>query len=236
MTTVAELKRQAEAAQRAYEEGKAKLFRPDGSKLYSDEAHEEELGKLRAERNGVLREVKRQAKEAGAAARQETERAGNLDPTGFLTADELSRANSLRAFALDAGETLGIDALRGRLEAVLADGDRGSVFAYWMAGERRKQKIIEGRREELRRAGRPTSAAATGTALDEVLRQMDEALGGKEREARLKGARARIDEAHEVETFAHTRRRDATSASQLYSRRTYGDVPERVGSRRVQRS
>src|SRR5215210_351764 len=97
-----DLNARAEGAQRRHEEGKKGLRRPDGSKLYSDEVHGEELKKLARERNGVLAEVKRQGREAQLAVASEIMRIENADPAEAISPEELDRANLKRAVALGA--------------------------------------------------------------------------------------------------------------------------------------
>jgi len=130
-----DLNARAESAQRRHEEGKKGLRRPDGSKLYSIEVYGEELKKLARERNGVLAEGERQAREAQLAVVSEIVRIENADPAGRDLPEELDRANLKRAFALDAVEAFG-----KKLEPVLASGVRASIFAYWMAGQRKRKE------------------------------------------------------------------------------------------------
>jgi len=68
----------------------------------------------------------------------------NAGPAGASSLVELDRAHLERAFALDAAGALDAEAFGKRLESVLVGGDRVSIFAYRMAGQR-KSKESRGR-------------------------------------------------------------------------------------------
>lgn len=184
---LADLKAAANRAQETFEAEKGKLYRPDGSKLFADDVHEEEMAKLRSERRRTLEPIRKEANELGRKAQADAELAKHSDPMEALTDEELSRANVRRAFAIDAAETLPMDALKGRLEAVLAGGDRGLIYAYWTAGQRRREAV----------------RGKTGaTTLDDVLGRMEAALVGDRREKAIVEARERMNEALDVERLA----------------------------------
>ena len=88
----------AERAQACFEEGEKELFRPDGSKLFSDSEHGERVRALEQERNGVLRDIEQQAKEVRMAVATEIERIENADPADALAPSELEQANLKRVF------------------------------------------------------------------------------------------------------------------------------------------
>ncbi len=82
---VGDLKAKAERAQRAFEEGRARLYRSDGeTRIFSDDEHAERLRALRAERNSVLAEVEAQLQEAFEEARAEITNLEHRDPTELL--------------------------------------------------------------------------------------------------------------------------------------------------------
>jgi hypothetical protein len=218
------LNTQAERAQAVYEEGKQSLFRPDGSKLYSDEVHEDELTKLAAERKTVVGGVEQEAREAADAARGEIERIESADLADALTEEELARANQKRAFALDAAETMGPEAFKKRLESVLAGGDRGNIFAYWMAGRRKAEGLLDQRRQGLANAGRSSATTGSITNLHEVLGKLEAALGGKSRDASIAAAQRREAEAERVEYLAGYLKDGYRGAASAYGGRKYGRV------------
>ena len=229
-----ELKAKAEAAQSAFEEGEKALYRGDGAKIYGDAEHEERLSALRAERNQVLSEVEQGARVEVQAAQAEITNLEHRDPTELLSADELERANAKRGFANDAAESLGLGALTSRLESVLAGSDRAAIFAYWQAGQRKREGILARRRE------RATSGAAEGTAaaplsrateLDDVLARMREVLDEGKTAAAIEAAKARISAAVEVELRAGYGRQGARSAAEAYANRHHWSA-ERLGPTR----
>lgn len=218
------LKAKAERAGRKFEEGKQHLFQRGGSKLFAEDVHRRRLEELARERNAVLFEVEEECRQIRAGAAGVLERVQNADPAELLTDEELARANARRAFAIDAAETLPEEVLVERLRSVLAGGDRAVVFAYWMGGLRRREAILERRRERAEaRAGSPAAAqpVARGTRLDQVLEEMETALGGEEREAELAAARALGEESMDVEGVANSLRYEGRSPAQMYALRNY---------------
>ena len=145
-------------------------------KIFSDAEHAERLNTLRGERNRVLGEVEAELQAAFQEANAEITNLENRDPAELRASEELARANQKRAFASDAAETLDVGSIVRRLEAVLAGGEKGSVFARWMAGQRRREKILERGRENARSASEANPVAAaqtfTITELDDVLDRM----------------------------------------------------------------
>ena len=228
------LKSQAERAQATFEEAEKKLERPDGSKLFSDDVHEEELAELRSGRRRTLEPIQMEAARIRAEAETEAGRARHFDPMEVLTDEDLTRANARRAFAIDAAQTLPVDSLKGRLEAVLAEGDKGLVYAHWMAGQRRGESIRERAREARRGAGASTNVE-TVTELDDVLGRMEAALVGNRKETAIQEARARADEAIEVEMLAAHLKEGDRNAAEAYVRRTYGPTIERIREEQAER-
>lgn len=213
-TTIEQLRRRAEAAKRTFEEGRGRLFQADGSRLFSDQAHEEQLATLRAERNAVLDEILEQARAVRQGATTEITNLENRDPQELLTADELDRANARRAFALDTAESLSPADLAARLESVLAGGDKAAIFAHWMAGDRRRARILERGRDAARRTSVNPAAvnqAPTVTELDGILIRMREVLDEGRTAREMEAARERARDASDVEGMAQLVRREQRS-------------------------
>lgn len=216
-----DLNARAENAQARYEEGEKTLFRSDGSKLYSEDEHRQQVRALEQERNGVLSDIEQQTHEMRMAVASEIERIENADPADMLTSEELEQANQKRAFALDAAESLGTEALKKRLESVLAGDDRGSIFAYLMAGQRKAEDIRQQRRKALTDAGRPAASGARVTDLDEVLGKMEAALGGDSRDAEIEAAKRKEEEAMQVGLSAGYLKAGARSAAEAQLKKRY---------------
>lgn len=193
----------AERAQTRYEEGTNALLRPDGSKLYADDEHRERVQVLEQERNEVLGEVEHEAHEIRVAVESEIEIIENADPTSSLSSDELEQANLRRAFAMDAAETLSLEAFGKRLASVLAAGDKGSIFAYLVAGQRKSAD----------RGGR--------VPFRDVLGEMAAALGGDRRAAAVESARHKEGEAFQVEQLAHNLKTGARTSAEAFMNQKY---------------
>jgi hypothetical protein len=134
------LKREAEAAQAAFERGYAQLFRDKDQqeKRYSDQEHQEWLRELEQERNAKLEHVEARARqermtaEAQAATKDE-------DPSTLVSYEELHQANNLRGFINDEIQSLSSDALIERLQSVKDSEDRVRQFCYLHAARTRLQ-------------------------------------------------------------------------------------------------
>lgn len=207
-----DLRVRAEAAVEAFEAGSRSLHRPDGSRLYSDGEHADRESALKRERDAVLAEVEEETRSAIEAAAARISNLENRDPLELLSDGELDRANRLRAFALDEALTLGVEDLVGRLESVLAGGDRGAIFAHWMGARRRREAIIE--RERTRSAEDPRPANPeyrSGTELDGVLDRMRAALDAGRTAADIEEVRGHVEAAQDVHQYAYFARRDQKS-------------------------
>jgi hypothetical protein len=117
------------AAERSEEE-KANLYREDGTKRYSDEEHREREAEInrrfRAEMDALEEDVKREVADAEEALLV----AEHSDPSDALTTEELGRANARRRFVSDEVYTVSTDELVKRCRAILAQGDRPSMFLH----------------------------------------------------------------------------------------------------------
>ncbi len=216
---VGDLKAKAERAQRAFEEGRSRLYRPDGeTRIFSDDEHAERLRALRAARNNVLAEVEAQLQEAFEEARAEITNLEHRDPTELLGPDELATANGRLSFARAQAESLRVEDLRGRLESVLAGGDAGAIFAWWLAASGRRESILERRRQAAASVAPGGGSAGTQvetiTELDEPLRRMREALDKGRTAAAIDSARERLDQIADVQQAAYLSRHET---SQIYS-------------------
>jgi len=60
-------------------------------------------------------------------------------PLDAISPKELDRANLKRAFVLDGAEAFDAEVFGKRLEPMPDGGDRASIFAYWMAGQRERK-------------------------------------------------------------------------------------------------
>jgi len=220
------LKSQAERAQATVEADKATLYRGDGAPVYGDQEHKERLGALTQERNAKLRQIEEEARAERATLDTKAANIKNRDAAGLLTSEELANANDRRAFAQDAAETLGVEELALRLRSVQASGDKGVIFAYLSAAERRRREIVR---------SRPTGTngtASTTTELDGVVSEMRKALD-PHAEAEIESAKSAQEEAMGVELLAANLKHGARTSAEAYVNRQYGNVAERLGLRRA---
>lgn len=207
VSTIAQLRMRTEAARQRYETERAKLFRADGSKFYSDAEHDERVAALRNERNAALREIERETDEELASARADLTALENGAPTALLTTAELERANARRALVLDDVAGLRNDELVNRLEAVLHGGDRDSMFVYLQAGRRRVHEL----RGKLGAKPGEGTGVEVPPELSRVLDDLAEKLVPESRKRELEVTRLRIEEAGEMRDTVYLALRDQTS-------------------------
>jgi hypothetical protein len=130
MTTTEGLRTRMDTAAERAEAEKAKLYRPDGSKVYGEEEHAERVA-------GIAEEVARVAEEVRAGAdriieekRADLDAIVYADPTEDLTPQELERANARARFVRGDCETLEPDGLARRIRGVSASGVKATVWLY----------------------------------------------------------------------------------------------------------
>lgn len=213
------------AAER-HEEEQAKLYRPDGSKRYSDEEHAEREGELREEFNVSLDTIEAGIDRQIASAEETLVRVEHADPADSLTPEELARANARRSFVSEDVEALPIPDLIGRCRAALASGDRVSLFllsryAGRRAGEAAPPNPYD--RDESGESGGTSPGGAAAEELREVVAEMERKLR-PDHERRLSQARSAVEEATEARQYAYLRRRGAKSSVELYINSVYGQA------------
>ncbi len=194
------------AAER-YEARKAEeLYRPDGSKLYSDEEHAERAKALDEGFQAELYSIEGDIDQRIAEAQQVIFMAQHSDPSAMLSVEELEFANARRAFVGDEVLALGQEALRGRLRAALATGDRPAMYLY--------SHFVRAR------TGEPDIRNdLPGTAeLRELAAELDKRLA-PEREGNLTQARERIKELEGAKLRLAFRGQGAGSASEAQRNR-----------------
>lgn len=210
MTDLGKLRKRAEAAANRFKEGKAELYRADGTPWYSEDAHRERLEELAVERDEALDRIIETATGERVTAEGEAERMRHAGPASFLTDEELARANARRAFALDAAESLNPRDLVRRLEGVIAAGDRANAFAYWSAA----QKV---------RRGMNDAVGGDHTELAGALEKLRAFLQGESRRAVAEQSDARAREAMGLEILAGSLKRGARNAAGAYANERYGE-------------
>ena len=77
-----------------FEASKAELYREDGSKLYSDEEHEEREAALQREGKATMDAIEEEVDRRIAGAEGALLVAEDADPTGALSTSELESANA----------------------------------------------------------------------------------------------------------------------------------------------
>ncbi len=222
-------KQQMEQAMERQEARKSELYREDGGRLFGDEEHEERERSIKQEFNATMDAIESSVDAKIASAEESLLVMENSDPTDALTTSELESANARRPFVSDEAFTLPLDKLADRCRAVLAQGDKPSMFLYALyssqrvgdrdpAGEYLERKYGNG---ETTFVGETTGAKAE--AVREVVGELKAALdpaGEKKRDA----ARKEVEESRSLKTAAYYRRRGARSAGELYLAEKYRRV------------
>jgi hypothetical protein len=208
----------ADAADKHFEEERARLYR-DGKKFYSDDEHKEQEAALRAERNRIARAVEEEVEQSAAEARQELEHLQNEDPSQLLNAAELESANARRALVADDVTALSEGELVSRLRSVLASGDRASQYLFWQAGRRKKAEIIESR------GGQPFE-------LNQVLDSLQKGLRGPSHKGRVASVEQRLDDLRQAQELSWSLQRGGRNSLEVYQRGAYS-VPKSTAPERA---
>lgn len=200
-TEINRLRTEAERIAADFDRRKATLYRPDGAPVYGPEELAERLEKIQQERTQQLQPIEREARRIAETARQKAQAAGGADPANSLTADELSRANSLRGFTNDFCQSAGLGEVVDRLRAVTLEGDRASLYAHLAASEKRL------RRERDREPGSPSPGPIAMRHVQvlesELLPEMRSSLGSSDEATKQKreAAEAEVKAAEGAEIF-----------------------------------
>ena len=142
--TMPQVKARTGTARQTFEQGRTRLFGPDGSQIYSDAEHALRLGCLRSERNSAPQQIERQATEEIFTARNGPTTFSDGDPTILLTTEKFERANLRTAVFLHNVASLTREDLISRFEAVL-HGSIGIIASNTVCdGQRSARQHPEG--------------------------------------------------------------------------------------------
>lgn len=219
-----------ENAQEKFKQEQANLFRADGSRMFSEDEHNTRLGALTNERNAVLSRAEEDVRSEMVALDENAGHVKNRDAAELLTTEELKNANERRAFARDSADTLGVSELIGRLRSVMASGDKGTMFAYFSAAQRRRHEIL--RTSPAGKRGQP-DYTASATEIDGVLAEMRRALDPNA-EAEIEALKERQEKAARIQSLAWSLQRGGRDSLEVYQRRAHGtsaEVAQRIGAR-----
>jgi hypothetical protein len=203
----------------AKEHEEAKLYREDGTKLYSEDEHAERMSdigrRFRAAMDAIDEEVEAQV----AAAEETLLVAENADPTDGLSTEELASANVRRPFVSDEVFTLTLEKLVDRCRAVLAQGDRPAMFLHALYGGQRAgltgDELPYSPRYAMSTGEGQTPPGEDTTELSEVVSELWRKVN-PDGEKRIEAARKGLQEAGGLKDYAYMRRRGAKDAYGLY--------------------
>jgi hypothetical protein len=208
-----------------HEQAMGELFRPDGSKFYSDDEHTARAAELKREFNANIDAIEDDIAQRIASTEEELLKLEHADPTDILTNEELERANVKRAFVADDCFNLPLKQLEQRCRAALASGDRATMFLY---AHHAAQRVGEPKGYD---PNNPRSGDEEGSReVREVVAELEKKLA-PERESKLERAREELSEAQELKRYAYYRRRGAKNAAELYLNQRYGNVGDRLARR-----
>ncbi len=218
---------QVERALERQEARRGQLYREDGGRLFGDKEHAEREAAIKREFALTLDSIEAGLDEKIAGAEKDLLIAENADPTDALTTEELEGANARRPFVSDEAFTLPLDKLVDRCRAVLAQGDRPSMFLYALYASQRvggdagnpAVAYLDKKYGETTFGGETTGAGAE--AVWEVVIELQRKLNPS---AAKKGEAARktLEEAKSLKSDIYFRRRGVRSAGELYLAEKYG--------------
>jgi hypothetical protein len=150
------------------------LFRPDGSRYYSDEEHAERTAAIRREFEATMDKIQGSIQEHIEWARGELASAENAHPASSLSTDELQRAAALSVFVAEEVADLPTQNLVQRVRAAASSGDKAASYALLRHAARQDDDIsgeVRNAVAELRGAldpGREGKVAAAKASLEEA--------------------------------------------------------------------
>lgn len=109
------------------------------------------------------------------------------------------------------------------MRSVLATGDKGAIFAYLNAGERKRRELVNARP-----AGR--AGASSATHLDGVLSEMRKVLDPNA-ESEIEAAKKRKQKAAQLQVLAGSLQQGGRNSLEVYQRGAYS-IPKRIGAQR----
>ncbi len=222
------MKGEIERAVQRRDAGLAELERPDGSNLYGPEEHAEREAAIEAEFKSTMDAIEGEIDKRIARGEEALLMAENADPTDALTTSELERANAKRAFVSDEASTLPLEDLERRLRAVLAQGDRPTMFLYALYAGQRVGNAEGVARKHLDRRYGDGAAAHTSPGDEEGAQEIRAAVSelwtalNPEGAKKIAAAREAVEEAQDLSNHAYLRRRGASNVAQLFLDRKYG--------------
>jgi hypothetical protein len=214
MTSAETLKGRIDRAAERAEAAKSKLYKPDGSKLYSDAEHAERMEAIAGE---VAREAKEADEEAGriaAAKEEELYRYRHGCPTEDLLEQQLEAANARRVFVQEDCEELPLEELTKRLRGLLAGAKKETVWLYARYARRRADRTSK----LLEDQGTPLPARAELSAqlrsLEEVLKGAEERNRSTFNEREAAEAEKELEEVREAKRYIGRRWSEADGSAQ----------------------
>jgi hypothetical protein len=119
-----------ERADAARNADKAKLLRPDGTRMYGDAEHAEREARIDQAFEAEAERVTAAAERASAEADSELVKLDGTDPLDALSAEDQQRAAARAPFIREDTELLPPGELMKRVRGVLASGDRVAMILY----------------------------------------------------------------------------------------------------------
>lgn len=213
---LAELKRRAERAVSRAKQREALLFR-FGQPVHDEERHKLLLREIRAERNRVLAEVRREAAKINAEQRQRVDAAQHFARDGVLDGSERREVSERLPFLRSEIGRMSVPDIAARLSYVTGSGSKVEQFATWSAVMERREQIVEKRGGGI-------------TGLDVELRRLDAVLFDEHFDELVSEPTEVVNEAMQLEEFCYTRSHDAETLAGAYlseSRRHIREFAER---------
>ncbi len=149
------------------------LYRGDGQPRYAPEEHAERRAALFAVFDTACETADNAASKVIADAEQALLGIEHDDPTGRLSADDLTSANAKRAFVAEDAERLPLGDLAARCTVALVAGDTATIFLLARYARKRGEAVLADLHNGTRMSEGDRAALRD---LDGVLKQLDGAL------------------------------------------------------------
>jgi hypothetical protein len=213
MTKLEELKKRAARAVGRAKARERRLYQ-FGQPLFPEDKHRELLAEIRAERNAILNEIRREVQEISAEGRRTVDLLQEFPRDSILNAIERSElGDRLDLIRSEFERVRSPQQIARKLEALHEHGSKVERFAAWMAVNERRRALEEKGQEYAH------------MAFVKEFEALDRGLFEQAFMERTAGPAATVNAAEELAMFCYTRARDAQSMAGAYGNERYSVTP-----------
>lgn len=210
-------RREAEKAVAAFEGQAKKLYRSDGSRVYSAEEHQERHAELASEMNRKLSEITGKAEEDARSYEGTAKSYEYHDPAASLSAADRERLTASAPLVKEDAGMLPVGELVERLKAVRGGSDKLAKVLHARYARFRVRELSERRAQELASGavpGNPSGEAARLRELEDLVSELEAATADPRAAEEQEKARTAARESRELLREVSRRRSEVDGSDQ----------------------